>query len=157
MTTPPMGTLTEFEITAEIRRMIDNAYVPNDLPVILAYVGTDAAAHISFRGSTHVHSDTEIAVWARNPEGGLPAAIVHNPNLTLVYREPNPEGGRSRAVITFRGRGHVTTNEAERVKVYETMPEVERVPDPEMKGVAVIIEVESITGLMPGYLLQMRR
>ncbi len=94
---------------------------------------------------------------ARNPEGGLPGALAHNPNVTLVYREPNPAGGRSRAVINLRGRGRVSDGEAERRKVYETMPEVERVPDPEMKGVAVIVEIESITGLIPGYRLQMRR
>ena len=87
----------------------------------------------------------------------MPSAIAHNPNLTLVYREPNPEGGRSRAVINIRGRGRLSTDEAERRKVYETMPEVERVADPEMKGVAVIIEIESISGLMPGYRLQMHR
>ena len=157
MTQPPMETLTEFNVTAELRRIIDTAYVPNDRPIILAYVGPDDAAHVSFRGSTHFHSDTAIAVWARDPQGGLPSAIAHNPNLTLVYREPNPEGGRSRAVINIRGRGRLSTDEAERRKVYETMPEVERVADPEMKGVAVIIEIESINGLIPGYRLQMRR
>ncbi len=156
-TPPPIETLTEFEITADLRRIIDTAYVPNDNPFILAYVGPDDAAHVSFRGSTHVHSDSAIAVWARDPQGGLPGAIAHNPNVTLIYREPNPEGGRSLAVINIRGRGRLSANETERRKVYETMPEVERVPDPEMKGVAVIIEIESITGFIPGYILQMRR
>ena len=87
----------------------------------------------------------------------LPSAIGHNPNLTLVYREPNPAGGRSRAVINFRGRGRFAADEVERLKVYETMPEIERAPDPDMKGVAVIVEIESITGIMPGYILQMHR
>ena len=152
-----METLTEFEITADIRRMIDAAYVPNDIPIILAYVGSDNTAHLSFRGSAHVHSDTAIAVWARDPEGGLPSAIGRNPNLTLMYREPNPEGGRSRAVINIRGRGRFAVDEAERLKVYETMPVVERASDSDMKGVAVIVEILSITGIMPGYILQMRR
>jgi len=157
MTQPPIEKLTEFNITADLRRIIDTAYVPNDRPIILAYVGPDGAAHVSFRGSTHFHSDTEIAIWARDPQGGLPGAIAHNPNVTLVYREPSPGGGRSRAIINLRGRGRLSTDEAERRKVYETMPEVERVPDPEMKGVAVIVELESITGFMPGYMLQMHR
>jgi len=157
MTKPPMETLTEFKITADLRQIIDTAFVPNDHPIILAYVGPDDAAHVSFRGSAHFHSDTAIAVWARDPQGGLPGAMAHNQNVTLVYREPNPGGGRSRAVINFRGRGRLSADEAERRKVYETMPEVERVPDPEMKGVAVIVEIESITGIMPGYMLQMRR
>ena len=157
MAQPPIEKLTEFSVTADLRRIIDTAYVPNDRPIILAYVGPDGAAHVSFRGSTHFHSDTEIAIWARDPQGGLPGAIAHNPNVTLVYREPSPGGGRSRAIIHLRGRGRLSTDEAERRKVYETMPEVERVPDPEMKGVAVIVELESITGFMPGYMLQMHR
>ena len=157
MTQPAIETLTEFKITDDLRRIIDTAYVPNDHPIILAYVGLDDAAHVSFRGSAHFHSDTAIAIWARDPQGGLPSALAHNPNVTLVYREPNPGGGRSRAVINLRGRGRVSADEAERRKVYETMPEVEREPDPEMKGVAVIVEIESITGIMPGYRLQMRR
>ena len=74
-----------------------------------------------------------------------------------MYREPNPEGGRSRAVINIRGRGRFAVDEAERLKVYETMPEVERASDSDMKGVAVIVEILSITGIMPGYILQMRR
>ena len=157
MTQPPIETLTEFNITADLRRINDTAYVPNDRPIILAYVGPDDAPHLSFRGSAHIHSDTAIAVWARDPEGGLPGAMAHNPNVTLVYREPRPEGGRSQAIINIRGRGRVSTDEAERHKVYETMPEVERLPDPEMKGVAVIIEIESINGFIPGYRLQMSR
>ena len=156
-TPPPMESLTEFEVTADIRRMIDTAYVPNDNPIVVAYVGSDDAAHLSFRGSVHVHSDTTIAVWARNPEGGLPSALAQNPNVTLMYREPNPEGGRSRAMINIRGRGHVTTDEAERRQVYETMVEAERVPDPDMKGVAVIIDIESITGFIHGFMLRMQR
>ncbi len=157
MTQPPTETLTEFEITDDLRRIIDTAYVPNDRPMVVAYVGPDGAAHVSFRGSTHFHDDTAIAVWARDPQGGLPGAIAHNPNVTLVYREPNPEGGRSRAIINIRGHGRLSADEAERRKVYETMPEVERVPDPDMKGVAVIIGIESITGFIPGYTLRMRR
>ncbi len=100
---------------------------------------------------------TRLAVWARDPQGGLPGALAHNPNVTLVYREPNPGGGRSRAIINIRGHGRLSADEAERRKVYETMPEVERVPDPEMTGVAVIIVIESITGFIPGYTLRMRR
>ena len=77
--------------------------------------------------------------------------------MTLVYREPDPAGRRSRALINIRGRGRLAANEAELLKVYETMPEIERAPDPDIKGVAVIVEIESITGFMPAYISQMRR
>lgn len=102
MTQPSTETLTEFEITDDLRRIINTAYVPNDRPMVVAYVGPDGAAQVSFRGSTHFHDDRAIAVWARDPQGGLPHAIAHNPNVALVYREPNPEGGRSRAIIARR-------------------------------------------------------
>ena len=32
MTQPPIETLTEFNVTADLRRIIDTAYVPNDRP-----------------------------------------------------------------------------------------------------------------------------
>ena len=60
VTQPPIETLTEFKITADLRRIIDTAYVPNDYPIILAHVGPDDAAHVSFRGSARFHSDTAI-------------------------------------------------------------------------------------------------
>jgi hypothetical protein len=157
VTAPQLETLTELRLAGPLRRTIDEAYVPNDRPLVMATVGEDGAPVLSFRGSAHVHSDTQIAVWARHSNGRTADGLDTNPHVTLIYREPGPVQGRSAAVVYLRGRAHVTSDEAERRKVYETMPEVERRADPDCTGAAIIIDLDSITGFIPGYRLQMTR
>ncbi|HXH23052.1 MAG TPA: pyridoxamine 5'-phosphate oxidase family protein [Dehalococcoidia bacterium] len=157
MTVPQFELLTELKLIDPIRRKIDEAYVPNDHPIVMASVDEDGRPVLSFRGSTHVHSDTQIAVWARRSEGNTARALAKNPHVALIFREPNPAGGRSAAVITMRGRARVVTDEAVRRKVYGSMPEVERTADPDCTGVAIIIDLDSVTGFIPGYRLQMTR
>ena len=156
MTTPPvLPTLTELKLNEQIRDLINNSYL-RGFPIIIGYVTADLRPSLSFRGSAWVYSDTEVAVWARSPEGGIVKAMADNPNVMLVYREPNPETGRSKAILNMRGRGRVGTSEADRRKVYDGMPQVERDADKEFNGVPVIVEIESIDGVMPGARLQMR-
>jgi hypothetical protein len=157
MTTPPvLPTLTELKLNEQITDLINNSYL-RGFPIIVGYVTSDLKPSLSFRGSAWVYSDTEVAVWARSPEGGILKAMANNANVTLVYREPNPETGRSKAVVTMKGRGRVGTTEADRRKVYDGMPQVERDADKDFNGFPVIVELASIDGVMPGARLQMRR
>jgi hypothetical protein len=112
---------------------------------------------MSYRGSLVVVSDTQLGFWARNGEGGTASALEKNPNLTIVYREPTPDHARSAAVVTFRGKGRVVDSGATRDQVYDTMPQRERDADAEKKGVAVIVDLDSVTGFIPGYRLQMKK
>ena len=157
MTMPQMETLTELKLTDEIRRIISEAYAANDHPIAIAYVLPDGRPSISYRGSTQVYSDDELAVWARPRDGGLASTVATRPDVVLMYREPNPEGGRSRAIITFRGRARVDDSEEVRDTVYNNMPQTERDSDPEKQGVAVIIDLDSVTGFFPGFRLNMTR
>ena len=104
-----------------------------------------------------VVSETQLGFWARNGEGSTVTALQTNPNLTLVYREPSPDHGRSAAVVTFRGKGRVEGNGPERDQVYDTMAQRERDSDPDKAGVAVIVDLESITGFAAGFRLQMTK
>lgn len=157
LTTPQVETLTELKLTPEIKKLINEAYVPNDFPIIMAHVDEQGRPGASYRGSVIAFSDTQIGVWARHADGATVKAIEKNPNVTLVYREPSPDHGRSRAVITFRGRARVDGSEAARRAVYDNMPQRERDADPEMLGVAIIVDLDSVEGFMPGYRLQMKR
>ena len=156
-TPPPMETLTELKINDDLKKIITEAYIPNDLPIVMAYVDEQGRPGTSFRGSTIVLGDSQLAVWARNPAGGTAKALPNNPNVTLVYRQPSPDHQRSSAVITFRGRARVDNDESVRRRVYDEMPQRERDSDPEMKGVPIVIDLDSVTGFMPGYRLQMLR
>jgi Pyridoxamine 5'-phosphate oxidase len=158
VTTPqmqPVETLTELRLTDRLKEVINEAYVPNDHPILMAYVDEQGRPGATYRGSTIAYSDTQLAVWARNREGGTVKALDSNSNVTLVYREPNPDGGHSRAVITFRGRARIADDTTIRRKVYEEMPQRERDSDAEMNGVAILVDLDSVTGSMPGFRLRM--
>ncbi|MGE0058804.1 MAG: hypothetical protein AB7P33_14245 [Dehalococcoidia bacterium] len=156
-TPPPMEVLTDLQINAEMQRMILDAYVPNDRPIVLGYVGLDGKPHLSWRGSVVPLTETSLGIWARNPEGGLGQSLSANPNVNLLYREPNGPSGFSRATMNFAGRAHIAEDEAERRQVYDAMPQRERDADKDYKGIAVVVDLDTITGAYPGYRLQMRR
>jgi hypothetical protein len=109
--------------------------------LVLGYVDGAGNPSLSFRGSTLVHGPQQLAVWARNPSGGLVAAIADHPQVSLLFYE---SGGPGPRYLSFSGRARVdpSANDA----VYEGMVELERSQDPERGGVAVIIDVDAVNG-----------
>lgn len=156
-TQPEIQTLTELKLTDELKQTVNEAYVPNDRPIIMAHVDEDGRPTMTWRGSVVAISDTQLGVWARNAEGGTASSLEARPDVSLVYRESGGPGQRSRAALTFRGKARVDNDETVRKLVYETMPQRERDSDPEMKGVAIVVDLESVTGMIPGYRVQMKR
>lgn len=156
-TQPPMETLTELKLTDEIKKTVNEAYVPNDRPIIMAHVDTDGRPTMTWRGSVVAISDTQLGVWARNADGGTVQALAKNPDVMLVYRESGGPGQRSRVTLNFRGKARVDNSEQVRQTVWDTMPQRERDSDPEMKGAAIVVDLESVTGMMPGVRIQMKK
>ncbi len=157
MTQPPTDETTELHLGPDIAKMVAETYVPNDRPMAIGYVDADGRPNLSFRGSVIVYSPTQLGLWARNPEGGLPKAIPGNPSVTLLYREPNGPNGFSRAALTFKGRASVVTDEAVRRGIYEQMPQRERDADKDYRGVAILVDLESVTGGIAGTRVRMVR
>lgn len=156
MTQPTLERLTELKLTPELQRIINEAYVPNDRPFIMAHVDEQGLPSMSWRGSVSALNETQIGVWARHADGATVKALAKRPDVMLAYRESGGPGQRSRVILNIRGKARVDRSEQARRLVYDTMPQRERDGDPEMQGVAIIVDLESATGLMPGYLLQMR-
>ena len=128
------------EIPLAVKGLINNA-LANQTPVVVTYVDGEGRPHSSLRGSVCVFSPTQLAIWVRHAEGGLPQAIVHNPHVSLLYNDR-----RAGATVIVMGRAHVATDEATRRKVFELGPEVEQTHDPHRHGVAVIIDVTRLQG-----------
>jgi hypothetical protein len=149
--TPPV--LTELKLTDQIRQIVNGA-LARGRPINLAYVDANGRPSLSFRGSTQVYDDTHLAIWVRNPHDGIVSAISRNPNVTLLYSDLNPQAF---ALITFRGRGRFDHSDAVRRTVYDNAPESERNLDKDRKGAPMIIELNSVDGIVPGYVLKMRR
>jgi hypothetical protein len=123
-------------------------------PVAVAYVDERNQPHLSYRGTVQTYSDTQLALWARDATGGIAAAMAINPSLVLLYGDLNPE---SRAVLTFRGRGRVDNDEAVRRRVFESAHPAEQERDKERKGVPIIVDLDSVEGLIEGGRVQLRR
>jgi hypothetical protein len=154
MTTPaPPPTLTELRLPQALKQLVNTAFDRGKF-ISLAYVSLDGRPELSFRGSTQAYSDTQLAIWVRNPEGGLSKAIDKNPTITLLYGDFSPE---SRAIITFRGRGRIDKSEAVRRTVYDNSAAAERDRDKERKGNALIIDLDTVDGFFAGGTLKMRR
>lgn len=152
MSTPPPE-LTKLELSDDMKRAVDTAF-ESRRPIVIAYVDENGAPQVSYRGSTQAYSDTQLAIWVRNPEGRILESIEKNPAVALVYGRFDPDG---RDFMFFRGRAHVDNSETVRNHVYEHAHEFERKQDEERKGLALIIDLDSVEGFFGGARLKMRR
>jgi hypothetical protein len=140
------------DLTGQIAAAIDGAAL-RGATVALAYVRDDLSPAVSFRGSTHVHGPTELALWARKRDSGLAEAIAERPRVSLVYYG-GPDGPGP-MFLSMEGRARVAPELDD--EVWAAIIEGERQQDPERNGVAVLIEVDTITGAgAGGYFKQAR-
>jgi hypothetical protein len=151
MNAPPV--LTKLLLSAEMKQAV-NAAFGTGKPVAMAYVDEHGAPQLSYRGSTQGYSDTQLAIWVRNPAGGILEATAKNPAVALIYGSFDPSG---RAFMIFRGRAHRDDGAEARRRVYESAHEFERNQDKDRKGVALIIDLDSVGGFFGGARLEMRR
>jgi pyridoxamine 5'-phosphate oxidase-like protein len=126
------------EIDDDMKRTVNGA-IESRHPMVLAYVGDDGAPNVSFRGSTQVFGKDQLAIWVRNPSGGLARALQHHPQVALLYGSADPP-----RLFAFKGRARIDANAND--IVYANSPKGERDYDPERKGVALIIDLDEITG-----------
>jgi hypothetical protein len=149
--TPPV--LTELKLSPALKETVNTALARGRM-MSVAYVSPQGRPELSFRGSVQAYSDTQLAIWVRNPEGGILKALTSgHPHIALLYGDL---GAQSKAFVTFRGRGRVESSEPVRRKVYDDSPEGERNLDKDRKGVALIIDPHSVDGIFGGNLLKMR-
>lgn len=139
------------DLNDTIKGAVDNA-LEQGKPVVVAYVDEQGQPQLSFRGSTQVYSKDQLAIWVRNPEGGLQKALAKNPRITLLYRSPEP-----RMMFNFRGHAHFDSSEDVRKKVYESSPQGEQNADRDRKGMALIIDVDRVNGVAPGAPINQQR
>lgn len=151
MNSPPI--ITELKLTDDMKEAVNSAFGARK-PIVIAYVDENGAPQLSYRGSTQAYSDTQLAIWVRNPRGRILESIAKNPAVALLYGyfEPN-----DRAFMIFRGQARTEGSETVRSHVYEHAHEFERDKDKERKGHAVLIDLDSVDGFFGGARLEMRR
>jgi hypothetical protein len=136
--TSTQGTLV---LTQEIKDLV-NGSLDSGNPMLLAAVDAQHRPVLSFRGSTQVHTDDSLGLWARNAEGGTIEAIKQNPQVALMYRSATVP------LLKFEGRARIATDPAERNQVFDAAPERERTADADRKGLALVIELDKVGGVL---------
>jgi Pyridoxamine 5'-phosphate oxidase len=132
--------MTDLDLTGDIATAIDNAAAQGHA-VVLGYVDADGSPSLSFRGSAQVVSADQVAVWARDPSKGLAQVAAAGPKVSLLYFSRDTPGP---AYLSIKGRARLAPELNKHV--YEHMIEVERTLDPERKGAAVVIDVDTVDG-----------
>jgi hypothetical protein len=127
------------EISDHVAQAVNGAYGAGR-PIVISYINADGYPSLSTRGSTHVHGTQQLALWARNPEGGLQKAIASNPKVGLIAFNMDPF-----TLLFCTGRARVDTSQND--AVWEKIPDGEKGQDPDRNGSAVIIDLDSIKGL----------
>ena len=140
------------DLTGGIATAIDGAAL-RGATLALAYVRDDLSPAVSFRGSTHVHGPTELALWARKRDSGLATAITERPRVSLVYY--GGHDGPGPMFLSIQGRARVAPEIND--EVWAAIIDGERQQDPERNGVAVLIEVDTIAGAGAGGYFQQTR
>ena len=51
-------------------------------------------------------------------------------------------------LLQFQGRARIASDTAERNRVFENSPEREQKSDPERKGIAIIIDLDTVAGVL---------
>jgi hypothetical protein len=120
-------------------------------PTVLGYVKEQGQPRLSFRGTTQVYSEHQLALWARYEDAGLPTGIQKNPQVSVVYY------ARGSGNLIFEGRAHIENAPAVRDHVFEHSPVVEQRADPERRGVAIVIDVDKVNGRLGGERVNMAR
>ena len=121
-----------------MKEAVDHA-LRDGVPVVVAYVAPGGQPSLSLRGSTQVYGPAQLAIWVRDPSGGMLAGIARNPKIALLYRNP-----ATRQSWQFRGRARVDDDQAVRRRVYDSSPEPERDRDPERRGVALLVDLDRV-------------
>jgi uncharacterized pyridoxamine 5'-phosphate oxidase family protein len=129
------------KLSPEIKELV-NASLSSGNPMLFAAVDKDKKPVLSFRGSTQVYSDDQLCFWLRNTGGSTVEAIRQNPNVALMYRSATTP------LLQFKGRARITADPAERKKIFESAPEREQQSDPERKGLAIIIDLDAVEGVL---------
>jgi hypothetical protein len=139
------------DLTGEITEAVTGAALRGH-PLVIGYVDEDGYPALSFRGSAQVYGPQQLAVWARKRDDGVAKTVTTNPKVSVVYYGPEGPGPK---FLSMRGTARV--DESANDAVYAGMVEMEQQADAERKGVAVIIDVESVMGFASGGPFQMQR
>jgi hypothetical protein len=149
----PPATLdpVDVRLTDEIKQAINGA-LDNQTPMLLAYRDGSDQIHLSFRGTVQPYGDSQLALWARDPDAGLPRNIGPYPNVTLYYHDP-----ATRTTYNFYGQARIESDATARTTIFDGSNVREQYMDYHRRGVAIVVDLDKVEGRGPtGRVLMVR-
>ncbi len=128
------------QLPEDVKDRVNNA-LSEGFPLALTAVSVDCQPVVSFRGSTQTFGDDALAIWVRGTPSGTLDAIALNPHVAMTYTNMP-----ARKFFIFRGRARVTDDPADRDAIWEGQHPLEQGRDPERSGVAVVIDLDQVSG-----------
>lgn len=129
-------------LTRAMRARIDRA--ENDrMPVLFAYVTPEGRPEQIYRSGAHTHGNDQLRFWNPRPDGSFLASIATNPRVSAIYRHDE-----THEMLEMSGLARVVDDEEEARRIYDACGDAARRADPGRIGVAVVIDLERVTGLI---------
>jgi len=135
----PRQPATAMAMDHGLRRRIDGALADQN-PIYLTYVDRAGRPQMSLRGSILTLGPDSLGLWARAATN-IADAIVANPNVALIYRDPE-----ARATYTLAGRARIAIDEETRDHIWQAMPVQEQRHDFAHLGTALVIDLDRVAG-----------
>jgi hypothetical protein len=142
---------TALRLTDDIKKAVNGA-LDNQTPMLIAYRDDGERIHLSYRGTVQAYSDDQLALWARDPQAGLPRNMVVHPQVTLFYNDP-----ASRASYMFQGRARIESDPAAREKIFDNSDPREQYMDYHRRGAAIVVDLDRVEGRGPAGRVLMTR
>ncbi len=129
-------------LTTAMRARLNEAE-SDGMPILFAYVTPDGRPEQIYRNSTHTHGDDQLAFWNPRADGSFVTSIAKNPVVSAIYRHDE-----SHEMLEMSGRARLVETEQEARAIYDARTDVTQRIDPSRSGVAVVIELDRVTGLI---------
>ncbi len=126
------------ELSDEWKQAINSA-LADGFPTVWSSVGSNGQPYLSFFGTTQAYGDDALAIWMRTPERGFLQRIAENPQVSMLFRNPN-----RKLAMQVHGEARRVDDQAVKDLVYNQASEVEQRADPDRAGTAVVVEITRI-------------
>lgn len=142
------------KLTDQMRSLLNSA-LSDGTPCLLGTASKDGYPQISPKGSIVVFDDDTLCYWERSKRSAL-KRIEENPHVSVFYRNAAraAEIPYRAGCMRFYGDVRLVESGPQRDKIWDLIPEAERKPDPEKKGLGVLIKVNRVEELSGNVIMQ---
>ena len=142
------------KLTDQMRSLLNSA-LSDGTPCLLGTASKDGYPQISPKGSIVVFDDETLCFWERSKRSAL-KRIEENPHVSVYYRNAArmAEIPYRAGCMRFYGDVSLVESGAQRDKIWDLIPEAERKPDPEKKGIGVLVKVNRVEELSGTVIMQ---